>query len=72
MCFGKKSPALTLAQARQLIAQAIEEEARPLRDVLAILHYRQSRNYAVYRSHRKRTLKRLHQRLKLRKGKTSK
>ena len=53
--------ALTTAQARLLIAQAIEEEARPLRNALAILHYRQRRNYAAYRSHRKRTLKRQRQ-----------
>jgi SRSO17 transposase len=54
-------PALTTAQARLLIAQAIAEEAWPLRNVLAILHYRQRRNYAAYRSHRKRTLKRQQQ-----------
>lgn len=54
-------PALTTAQAHLLIAQAIAEEAWPLRNVLAILHYRQRRNYAAYRSHRKRTLKRQQQ-----------
>lgn len=54
-------PALTTAQARLLIAQAIAEEAWPLRNVLAILHYRQRRNYAAYQSHRKRTLKRQQQ-----------
>src|SRR3990172_7781360 len=69
---GKKSPALTIAQARQLIAQAIDEAARPLRDVITILHYRQRRNHAAYRSHRKRTLRRLKQRTKRKKRKTSK
>src|SRR5713101_517212 len=72
VCSGKKSPALTVPQAHQVIAQAIEEAARPLRDVLAIVHYRQCRNHAAYCSHRKRTLKKLHDRSKRRKCKTSK
>lgn len=63
--------ALTTAQARALIAQAIDEEAWPLRNVSAIIHYRQARNHAAYRAHRKRTLKRLRQRAKTRKHKTS-
>jgi SRSO17 transposase len=63
--------ALTTAQARALIAQAIEEEAWPLRNMPAIISYRQSRNHAAYRSHRKRTLKRLRQLAKARKHKTS-
>lgn len=65
------SPALTTAQARQLIAQAIEEETFPLRNVLAILHYRQRRNHAAYCSHRKRTLERHRPALNSRKPKTS-
>jgi SRSO17 transposase len=63
--------ALTTAQARVLIAQAIEQEAFPLRNVLAILHYRQRRNHAAYCSHRKRTLKRQRQLSNSRKHKTS-
>lgn len=63
--------ALTTAQARQLIARAIEEEAFPLRNVLTILHYQQRRNHAAYCSHRKRTLKRLRRFSKSRKHKTS-
>ena len=51
--------ALTTAQARALIAQAIDEEAWPLRNAPALIEYRQVRNYAAYRSHRQRTLKRL-------------
>ena len=43
-----------MAQARQLIARAIEDEAVNLPDTLAILRYRQRRNYAAYCSHRKR------------------
>jgi hypothetical protein len=31
----------------------------PLPDALTIIHYRQWRNYAAYRSYRKSTLKRL-------------
>jgi SRSO17 transposase len=63
--------ALTTAQTRALIAQAIDEQAGPLRNVSAIIHYRQARNHAAYRSHRKRTLKRLRQLAKARKHKTS-
>jgi SRSO17 transposase len=63
--------ALTTAQARALVAQAIEEEAWPLRNVSAIISYRQSCNHAAYCSHRKRTLKRLRQLAKARKRKTS-
>jgi SRSO17 transposase len=63
--------ALTTAQARLLIAQAIDEEAWPLRNVSALIAYRQSRNHAAYRSHRKQTLKRLRQQAPARKRKTS-
>jgi SRSO17 transposase len=53
----KKSPALTLAQARQLIARALADEQEKYPDVLATITYRQQRNYAAYCSHRRRTLK---------------
>ena len=52
----KKSPALTTAQARQLIARAIAQRSDHLVDLGALIHYRQRRNHAAYRSHRKRTL----------------
>ena len=52
----KKSPAFTTAQARQLIARAIEQHSDHLLDLGALIHYRQRRNHAAYRSHRKRTL----------------
>ena len=55
LLFQKKSPALTTAQARQLAARAIQDEAASVPDLSAILHYRQSRNHAAYCSHRKRT-----------------
>lgn len=54
----QKSPALTTAQAHQLIARALEDERDNLPDVLSILHYQQSRNHAAYGSHRKRTMAR--------------
>jgi hypothetical protein len=54
----KKSPALTIAQARQLIARALEDEQGHRQDILSILAYRQQRNYAAHCSHRRRTLKR--------------
>ncbi len=63
--------ALTTAQARLLIAQAIDEEAWPLRNVSALIAYRQSRNHAAYRSHRKQTLRRLRQQAPARNRKTS-
>jgi SRSO17 transposase len=63
--------ALTTAQARLLVARAIEQEAFPLRNVLAILHYRQRRNHAAYCSHRKRILKRQRQLSNSRKRKAS-
>ena len=56
---SKKSPALTIAQVHQLIARAIEDARVKLPDTLAVLRYRQRRNYAAYRSHRKRTRARL-------------
>ncbi|HET8670148.1 MAG TPA: hypothetical protein VFM05_05815, partial [Candidatus Saccharimonadales bacterium] len=67
-----KSPALTTAQARQLVARAIQDEATGLPDLAAILHYHQSRNHAAYRSHRKRTCSQVHSQTKKRhKGKVS-
>jgi hypothetical protein len=50
---------LTIAQMHHLVAQVIADESRDVRDVLAVVHYRQWRNRAAYLSHRKRTLKRL-------------
>ena len=54
----KKSPALTLAQARQLIARALADEQEKHPAVLATITYRQQRKYAASCSHRRRTLKR--------------
>jgi hypothetical protein len=54
----KKTPALTTAQAHQLVAYVIRDEMDRLSDILAIIDYRQRQNYAAYRSHRKRTLRR--------------
>jgi hypothetical protein len=59
---SKKSPALTTAQAHQLVARAIHDEASCLPDLAAILHYHQCRNHAAYCSHRKRTRSQLRQR----------
>lgn len=46
----------------RLIARAIEDDRVRLPDTLAVLRYRQRRNYAAYRSHRKRTRARLDRR----------
>jgi hypothetical protein len=53
---------LTIAQAHQLIARAIDNDRVTWPDTLAVLRYRQRRNYAAYRSHRKRTRARLDRR----------
>ena len=45
---------LTTAQARQLVAPTITEETQLSGDRLPAINYHQRRNYAAYRSHRKR------------------
>jgi len=51
----KKSPALTTAQARQLVAQIIDTD-KCQSEVFDLIEYHQQRNYAAYQSHRKHTL----------------
>ncbi len=51
---------------RRVVSEIINEE-RCLSDMIAIVDYLQQQNYAVYRSHRKRTLKRLRRRMASRK-----
>ena len=55
---------MTMAQARQLVAHAIEQGLTNCPDLLATLDYLQHRNHAAYRSHRKRTLKHYRERSK--------
>ena len=50
----KKLPALTTAQARQLVAPIIMDEDSSCQKELDSILYHQQRNYAAYRSHRKR------------------
>ena len=45
---------MTIAQARELIARALEDEQAPRPDILSIITYQQKRNYAAYLSHRRR------------------
>jgi hypothetical protein len=49
----KKSPAMTVAQARRLIARALDDEQEERPDILSIIAYHQERNYTAYRSHRR-------------------
>ncbi len=51
---------------RRVVSEIINED-RWLPDMLAIVDYLQEQNYAVYRSHRKRTLKRYRRRMAARK-----
>ena len=67
----KKSAGLNHSPARQLVAHAIELGLADCPDLMAVLDYRQHRNHAAYRSHRKRTLKRYQQRTKSKRGKVS-
>ena len=50
----KKLPALTTAQARQLVAPTLMDEMSTSQNGLTSILYHQQRNYAAYRSHRKR------------------
>lgn len=52
----KKAPALTVAQAKVLVASVLGRPNLTLAEAIEIVHYHQQRNYAAYRSHRKRTL----------------
>jgi hypothetical protein len=47
-----------------LISQALRHPRPTLEQALEIVRYRQERNYAAYRSHRKRRLKTYKERLK--------
>lgn len=66
-----KPPALTLAQAKTLLAAVLREPDRlRLTRALAIVRYRQERNYAASRSHAARTAAR-HKRRRRRKPQVS-
>jgi hypothetical protein len=54
LALQKKLPALTTAQARQLVAPSIAEETQLSCDSLPSINYHQQRNYEAYCSHRKR------------------
>ena len=55
----KKSPALTLPQARCLLEWSFPHPRRDLDYVLGLVEYHQARNDCAYRAHRKRRLKEL-------------
>ena len=57
--FKKKTPALTLPQARLLIEGCFPEPKRQPGYVLILLAYHNRRNYQAYKSHRKRRMKEL-------------
>jgi hypothetical protein len=49
---------MTTAQARALLASALQRKDLDIATAIEIVTYRQHRNYESYRSHRKRTIKR--------------
>jgi hypothetical protein len=53
-----------MAQARQLVAHAIEQGLTDCPDLMTTLDYLQRRNHAAYRSHRNCTLNKYRQRSK--------
>lgn len=61
----KKLPALTLPQAQFLIGWALAVLPFSLEELLAVLKYRQQRNWAAYCSHRQRRLRQHNQSLKI-------
>lgn len=58
----KKSPALTVPQARELLNVVLPKRGFDAHAALALIQYYQRLNHIAYLAHRKRTLKRLRQR----------
>jgi len=50
----KKTPALTLPQARKLVVTVLPLRSLNVQDALAILRYHNIRNHIAYKSHRKK------------------
>lgn len=51
---GKKAPALTVPQVRELLSVVLPRRQFDEAEILELVQYHQQRNYAAYRSHRKR------------------
>lgn len=54
----KKTPAMTTAQARGLLAEVLRRERISVSEAIESMRYYQQRDWAAYRFHRRRTLKR--------------
>ncbi len=52
----KKTPALTLLQARKLVVTVLPLRSLNVQDALAILRYYNIRNHIAYKSHRKKRM----------------
>ena len=55
----KKSPALTLPQARRLVAAVLPRHSLNLKGAIEIVKYHTHRNFVAHRSHRKKKLAKL-------------
>jgi len=59
LSWGKKTPALTVPQVRELLRVVLPRRRLDAASVIALVERTQQHNYAAYCSHRRRTIRRL-------------